>query len=221
METTNKHIVVFDIDDTIVRGQSQKLFLTYLKRRKLVGFIYFFRIYFWFLLYKLSLVKNPQEVVEYAIAYLRGKKESEVAQLCKDFVANSLADHIFPKAQAAIDAHRAKGDTIILVSNAIEPLVQAFASFVRVDHYRATPLSLVDDSYTGNLAGPLVYGDQKVTVLKKYLAEMHIREYTLTVYTDHQSDIPLLEFADVPNACNPTKQLLSEAHSRGWNVIHF
>lgn len=173
------------------------------------------------LLYKLSLVKNPQEVVEYAIAYLRGKKESEVAQLCKDFVANSLADHIFPKAQAAIDAHRAKGDTIILVSNAIEPLVQAFASFVRVDHYRATPLSLVDDSYTGNLAGPLVYGDQKVTVLKKYLAEMHIREYTLTVYTDHQSDIPLLEFADVPNACNPTKQLLSEAHSRGWNVIHF
>ncbi len=66
-----KDLVILDLDNVIVKGQSQKLLLNYLFKRKLIGYWYFLKIYLWFVFYKIGLIKNPKRVMEYAFSFLK------------------------------------------------------------------------------------------------------------------------------------------------------
>jgi hypothetical protein len=51
----NKKIAVFfDVDDTLIDGQTQKLMVSYFYQKKKINFIFLLKIYFWFLLYKIG-----------------------------------------------------------------------------------------------------------------------------------------------------------------------
>jgi hypothetical protein len=59
----NKKIAVFfDVDDTLIDGQTQKLMVSYFYQKKKINFIFLLQIYFWFLLYKIG--------VSYRVAHL-------------------------------------------------------------------------------------------------------------------------------------------------------
>ena len=51
-EKRNKKIAVFfDIDDTLIKGQTQKLMVSYFYHKRKINSLFLLEIYFWFLLY--------------------------------------------------------------------------------------------------------------------------------------------------------------------------
>ena len=78
-------VVILDLDGVIISGQSQQIFLRYLFNKKLVGLFFYFRIHFWFILYKLGLIKSPKRIMEYAFSFLKNKKIEEFDRITDNF----------------------------------------------------------------------------------------------------------------------------------------
>ena len=71
------------------------------------------------------------------------------------------------------------------------------------------------------IAGENCYDTGKLRMIKAWMAaeaidrgQAHIR-----AYSDHVSDAPMLEFADIPFASNPHRKLAKLAAARGWTRV--
>lgn len=216
-----KEIVIFDIDNTLIKGQSQQIFLKYLYQKKLIGLIPFLRIYFWFIFYKLGLIKNPKKIMDYAFSFLRGWKTNDFEKIINEFFQKELINYFFQEGIEIIKDHREKGREIILVSNAFFQLTAMIAKFLSVNNYIGTELKIADGKFTGEVTEKIVYGKNKVAWVKKIIDKNGLSLNNSYAYADHISDIPILELASFPFAINPTPSLAKKAREKNWPIMIF
>ncbi len=116
------------------------------------------------------------------------------------FVAQQLTRNIQPGAIAQITADRTDGVRLILITAAPEIYVDAMAQALGFDACIAT-LHRRDEN--GNLRAAIEghnnYGPVKIDRVKAWLTAHGIdrADCHITAYTDHASDAPILNFADV------------------------
>jgi len=216
-----KELVILDLDNVIIKGQSQKLLLNYLFKKKLIGYWYFLKIYFWFIFYKAGLIKNPKRVMEYAFGFLKDKKVENVNEIANDFFDNTLKKFIYKEMVDIINEHKNKEKEVVLVSNAIDIIVKKVAQFLNIKNYISTQLEIINNKYTGKIAGDIVYGENKVNYIKGFIKKNNLTLDNSWAYGDHISDIGFLEISAHPNAINPDKLLLIEAQKRNWPILNF
>jgi HAD superfamily hydrolase (TIGR01490 family) len=216
-----KELVIFDLDNTLVRGQSQELLINYLYRKGIVGTWYCVRIYLWFFLYKCGIVDNSRKVLSYAVRFLKGKNVFEVKNIIDDFLQNELRQHFFHEAVEIINQHRNSGREIVVVSGALEPLVSAIAQFFNIQYWIASQLDMQDNIYTG-YAHSCITGKEKLESVKDFVKKHN--EFSLNTtwaYADHHSDIPLLSTVAHPFAVNPNRKLQKYAAANKWPTLYF
>lgn len=216
-----KEIVIFDVDNTIVEGQSQQLFLNFLFKKKYISFVYYIRIMTWFLFYKLGFVSNPLPVIEYAFFFAKGKKIVDLDLIVNDFFKNILQPKIFPESLEIIKKHQEQGREVILVSNAIDILIKRIAEYLNIQTYLSTKLEIIDGVCTGRIIGGIMYSEQKLDAVKRYAEAKGITLSNSWSYADHSSDIFLLSHTTHPYAVNPTKKLKEFAIINKWPVLNF
>jgi len=219
---TNK-IAIFDVDGTLIDSQSQQLFLKYMRRKNLINFIAYFRIMVWFILYKLGLIKNPKEIMDYAFSFLNSFEDERISKLVNDFFTNDLKAHLFPDAVALVKKHQENGDQVFLVSNALEYIVKEIGRYLNIDidNCIGTKLEVKDGLLTGHILGDMVYSSNKITVIRSAFERNQVVPEETWGYSDHISDIELLKFVDHPTAVNPDRQLKEEFETRGWPIVQF
>lgn len=215
----NQHIVFFDVDNTLIKGQSQRLFISFLFKKKLVSFLVYLKIIFWFFLYKIGIAKNPRNIAEYGFAFLRGYTLTEFEKIVDDFFNTVLRDRIYREAEKIIKEHKERGDKVILLSNSFNTLMQQLADFLLIDGFLCTKLEVVDGKFTGKIDGDIVYGINKTNLAKKYLEDNNISRDYVWAYADHISDLGILTLAGNPVVVNPSSALLKEARIRKWKIL--
>lgn len=216
-------VAIFDVDGTLVDAQSQQLFLVYMRRKGLVSLYSYYRILTWFVLYKMGLVKDPKPIMNYAFSFLKGFEESRMTMLVDDFFRTNLQSHIFPEMDKLLRNHLAKGDRVFLVSNSLEYIVRAIGKYFGLEKHFCigTKLEVNSGLLTGFIEGDMVYSSNKVTAIKNALAENSISPEETWGYSDHISDIEILNFTDHPHAVNPDSSLRAEALKRSWPISQF
>jgi len=78
-------LVIFDLDNTLIKKQSQALLLAYVLKKRLISPFFYFIIMTWFIFYKLGLVKNPRKIMEYSFSFLKGKRVISFRKIIDDF----------------------------------------------------------------------------------------------------------------------------------------
>lgn len=214
-----KGVIFIDLDETIIRGQSQKFFLLYLLKKGLIGVFFYARLLSWFVLYKLGLINNPQKVMNYAFSFLCGKSCSEVENLSEDFVETILFHKVYPQARDLINKHKLEGHTIVLVTNAAEFIVSYLAKKLGVDHYISTELSVVNGIYTGDIKR-FMYGDYKSTAVLEYIKNNKLDNVQTWGYGDDISDVSMLNSVSFPCAVNPSNKLKKVAMNMNWPILY-
>lgn len=215
----NQRVVFFDVDNTLVRGQSQRLFISFLLKRRLVSLWAYLKIIFWFFLYKIGIAKNPRAIAEYGFAFLKGYTLAEFEKIVNVFFNTVLRDRIYRKAEEIIKKHKEKGDKVILLSNSFNTLMQRLTDFLLIDGFLCTNLEIVDGKFTGKIDGDIVYGVNKTNLAKQYLKDNHISRDYVWAYADHISDLGILTLAGNPVVVNPSSALLKEARIRKWKIL--
>jgi HAD superfamily hydrolase (TIGR01490 family) len=141
-----------------------------------------------------------------------------------DIVRETLHDVVDPLvyAEAAdlIEAHRASGREIVIVSSSGAEMVGPIGEMLGVDRVVATRMVTVDGRYTGEIDF-YAYGENKAAAMREVAAENGWDLTDCWAYSDSVTDLPMLEAVGHPTAVNPDRGLRKVAVERGWPVLEF
>ena len=212
---------IFDLDDTLLDGSSGRMFLTYMRqeglveryirRRDMVGFGAAY------LLHKVGLM-DATHLLNHMARLLKGIDMEEMWRLAHHWYAEMVAPMLSQSALAQLAWHRSQGHIPLICSGSSQFAVLQVAAQLDISHTLYTEWQAADGVLTGYLRQPLVYGAGKVYWTQRWAEAYGIDLAASYFYSDHVSDLPLMEAVAHPVAVNPDKQLARLAARRGWPV---
>ncbi len=216
-----KELAIFDLDNTLIKKQSQVFLLAYALKKGHVGFFSYIFIMLWFIAYKIGLVKNPKRIMEFSFNFLKNKNIDEFESIIDDFFENKLKSTLFVEALRLVEKHKRNGRETLIVSNAIEYIPKKVAQYLGIDYFIGTKLEIVNNKFTGKIKGDIIYGRNKVTSINDFVREKGFSLDNSYGYSDHYSDIPFLEMVANPFAVNPDSKLQNKAKRENWPILIF
>jgi len=165
--------------------------------------------------------KNFSAFVSESLAMVRGLTEEEFAAIGERIFGSTIAGNIYPESRALVDAHRAKGHSLAVISSATRSQVAPVARELGIDHVFCTELEVEGGKLTGNIVRPACYGPGKAVAAERFAAERGIDLDESYFYTDSDEDLPLLLIVGKPRPVNPSRRLQSIASKRVWPVRNF
>lgn len=216
-------LAIFDLDDTLLAGDSDYLWGRFLVQEGVVdGEHYerenerFFRQY----------QEGTLDIHEWLRFQLRPLAENEPAQLRAlhaRFLDECIRPIVLPAAQALVERHRSAGDTPLIITSTNAFITLPIAALFGIEELLASEPEVADGRYTGGVAGTPCFREGKVERLHQWLRQRALapRE-TLAeswFYSDSHNDLPLLELVGHPVAVDPDPVLARHADSRAWQVI--
>ena len=213
-----KTLVIFDVDGTLFKGQTQKVFLKLLRTQNICKFIDYFFISLWFIAYKLTIIKSTKKIREIAYSKLKGFKVSAIDKIIS---ANFFLfkNRIFKESYNLINKHKKLNHNLLLISASVDPIIKKICNEFKMQEYLCTRLDVQNNKYTGNLLGDALYGNHKCIKIKEYIKKSKISFNSIIYYADHISDQPVFEFVDIPVCVNPDKKLKKIALEKNWEII--
>jgi len=213
-----RKVALFDLDGTLINEQSQKLFLKFVYRKGIIDFIFYIKIYVWFFLYKIHLVNNPKIVLEKVVPFLQDKSVLFIDEIVNEFFNTILVNHFNNHVTKILADHKRDGFEIILASNSFSFLVEKVARFLEVKYFLGTELEVKNGVFTGKIINTM-YGEDKVFHITSLVQRESLDLSDSFAYTDHYSDVSMLELCSNPILVNPDKILRRIGKKRGWKII--
>ncbi len=159
----------------------------------------------------------------FAIDAVRRRSPQEAAAAHARFMDEVIRPALHPQALALVRAHQARGDRVAIVTATNEFITRPIAHAFGVADLIAVELERdAGGWFTGAIRGVPSYRDGKVTRVQQWLQAQGLAwddSVHVTVYSDSDNDLPLLERADVPVATNPGTRLRALARERGWRIL--
>lgn len=214
--TSSPRAALFDLDGTLLRGESQFSFLLWCVRRGVVPRVHAIPIIARYASYLTGLSRDALKLRESGFRLLRGIAVERLEDAAGEFFHARLEDGFRRQARPLIEAHRVKGDLIVLLTSACSLVAKRVAATLEVDVVIATQLLSSEGRFTGKRELPEPYGDGKRVLVERLCHERMLSAHDCVAYTDHHSDVSLLELVGVPIAVNPTPKLRAIAVERGW-----
>lgn len=212
-------LALFDLDNTLLAGDSDHLWGEFLAEHGLVDGEHYRRENDRFLAKYQAGTLDIYEFLRFSLAVLTRHDASELTHLRARFVDEKIAPLIAPGAPRLLARHREAGDHLVIITATNRFVTEPIAQLLGVDELLATEPEFRDGCYTGEVAGTPCFREGKVTRFDAWLAE-HGAEYgDVAFYSDSHNDLPLLERADRPVAVDPDPVLAETAETRGWPVI--
>ena len=208
----SKTCAIFDLDGTIIRLSSEQVFLRYLLDQ---GEIPISNLLAWasnFLKVKSLPVAKSNKI------HLRGLEQARLHEIARRCFVETLRPSIAPHIAERISVHRAKGQTVILMSGSLSFLVQLFHEHFQTDLMVSHRLEVVNGRFTGQRVGLHPFAENKAK-LAQQLATEHGFDLTASyAYGNHHTDAHKLELFGHPVAVNPDRKLRQIATDRGWQI---
>ncbi len=146
----------------------------------------------------------------------RDLSPAELRAEAHDVLSEFVAPRVQQGAVRRIRAHRTRGDRVVLLTGALDFLVEPLRHLA--DELVAARLLEHDGAFTGELADPPMTAEGRVAVAAQLAAERGVELAHCHAYGDGISDLPLLEAVGHPHAVNPDFRLAREARRRRWPV---
>lgn len=210
----------FDFDGTLIAGYSvasfvqRRLFSGDMPPREALGQL----ISAW----QYGITKTDfADILVQSAATVRGTSDAIFKKTAREVYEKDLSGDIYPEARALVDAHCAKGHTVVIVSSATQYQVQHVAAELGVEHVLCTRLEVENGALTGEIIPPICYGEGKLEVARSFAEKNGISLDKSYFYTDGSEDIPLLESVGFPRPLNPDDELDTISRREGWPVQRF
>ncbi len=213
-------LALFDIDDTLLCGDSESLWCEYLTSRGLFDMTGIERF--------IELYRNGGfDFDEFIRFQLRPLAELDTQVLLghrADFLQGTIFPLIPDGMRERVEEHRARGHVLLAISAAHDFLALPITEHFRMDGGLCTVSERVDGRYTGEISGTACFREGKITCLDEWLAQRssdwgQVEESWF--YSDSHNDLPLLERVDHPIAVRPDARLRLRAQAANWEILDF
>jgi HAD superfamily hydrolase (TIGR01490 family) len=212
-------IALFDLDHTLIDGDSEVLWGEFLGNRGLVDPREYQREALRFFdLYKSGRL-DINEFLEFQLHFLSLHDMATLLRLRAEFVEDKLRQILLPRARALIEDHKVSGHTSVIITASSRFIAEPVAELYGMDGLIATEAEIVDGRYTGRAAGVPSFAAGKVTRVRQWLDSNGGTWAGSWFYSDSHNDLPLLHEVEHPVAVDPDPILAAEAARMGWPVI--
>jgi putative phosphoserine phosphatase/1-acylglycerol-3-phosphate O-acyltransferase len=210
----------FDLDRTLIRGYSgafllwQRLRSGRLSARQVASVV---SATTGWLVGRLPLT----DLMTAALVTTDGLDDRDLDDLGREIFDLYLERRIYPEAMALIEAHRAAGHTLAIISSATRCQVAPVARHLDVPIYRCTRLAFGEDFCFGTVVEPACCGEGKADAGRELADVYRLSLDKSFFYTDSLEDLPLLDLVGHPRPVNPSPPLRQHARERGWPTARF
>ena len=218
--TAKKNLVFFDVDYTLIDGNSG-LYATkrliqhgLFKKRRLLQALYYTTA---------ALIKdqNVTKIYQIALKDMIGMHIEEVLKIGQECLQKDLLKRLKNKAITLLKNHQKKGDHIVLLTSGSQMIMQNLAQHLGVDEFYCITPQTRNNIITAELSMPLCYAEGKIHYAKIAAQKNNLDLSEAYFYTDHHTDIPLLELVGHPHCVDPNGKLKRYALNKGWPVHYF
>jgi phosphatidylglycerophosphatase C len=218
-------IAVYDLDGTITRADTFVPFLLGFLLRNPWRILRCVLLPLHALIFWTGLRGNSWAKQKFLTCVCGNASRQALLDYSEGFAALVVQDGLSPGAVASIDAHRARGDRLILISASLDLYVDAIARRLRFDDVIASkvawrPPGDFNAILDGRLDGENCYGANKVERLTSFLVGER-QNARIVAYSDHTSDLPLLTAADSAWVVNPKPAMRKLAEARGLPMLNW
>ncbi|MEW6387760.1 MAG: HAD-IB family hydrolase [Thermodesulfobacteriota bacterium] len=208
-----KVAAIFDVDQTLVRGHTERLFFWYLVRQgrlKLGQVLIFFG----------RLAAQPQARFRNK-TYLQGMEVEEVAALARRCYRELIAPRLSPLGLACVREHQAQGHRIVVLTGSLAFLVRPLKEELAADWLIATELVENGACLTGEIRGLHPRGKNKWQLLWELSQAQGFDLSRSYAYGDHFQDFLHFRSVGHPVAVNPSFRLKRLAQRYHWPIRYF
>ena len=213
-------LAIFDLDNTLLRGDSDHVWGEFLVEQGAVDRARFAsennRYYAAYLAGTLDIYEFLEQ---HQLRPLAEHDRATLEHWRTQFVRDKIAPLITPAARALVERHRARGDTLLIITATNRFITAPIAAAFGIPHLIATEPEEVNGQFTGKVAGVPSYREGKVERLSEWLNDRHENLDGSWFYSDSHNDLPLLNLVDHPVAVNADETLADYARTRGWPMI--
>jgi HAD superfamily hydrolase (TIGR01490 family) len=206
-------VAIFDVDQTLVQGYTERLFFRYLVRRGLLSLP---RL----LAYLGQVARRPRDRFQDK-SYLGGLEVEEVVRLARRCYGEDIAPRVSAAGLACVLEHQGQGHAIALVSGSLSVLLTPLKEELGANWLIATELQRENGRFTGAIAGLHPRGLNKLWLLQE-LSRTHGFDLSQAyAYGDHIQDYHLFRSIGHPVAVNPSWRLKLKARKHRWPIRYF
>ncbi len=217
-----KKLALFDLDHTLLDGDSDVLWCNFLMDRGVLDRSRFGaqngaveRDY------KAGTV-SALAFAGFYVSTLAGRTPQEWQPLRAAFVQDVVAPRIGAAARALVQEQLRSGALVVLTTATNRYITEPTAQLLGITHLIATECELgTDGRYTGRIEGEPNMREGKVARLHAWLAVrgQALQDFDSWAYSDSANDLPLLQTVQHPVAVHPDPRLAAEAARLSWPVL--
>lgn len=212
-------LAIFDLDNTLLAGDSDYLWGRFLAEEGLVdGEAYERENLRFYEEYKAGTL-DIHEFLAFSLRPLTEHEPEVLDELHRRFMASRILPIITRGARELIARHREQGDCLLIITATNRFITEPIARALEVDEMLATEPERQGGRYTGRVSDVPCFREGKVTRLRQWLGRSGMNLSGSWFYSDSHNDLPLLEMVENPVAVDPDEHLAAHAEARGWPII--
>lgn len=162
-----------------------------------------------------------ERVMRVGVRAFRGRDVSDMAELGESLLRSSLGGALYTDARRLVAAHRARGHRVVIASSALPFQIEPLARELMVNDVLCTQLECEGGVLTGEVAGPILWGEGKAEAIRRFAARARIDVTQSFAYGNGGEDIDFLSIVGRPRPINPSPELARVAEERGWPITRF
>ena len=214
-------LALFDLDNTLLAGDSDYLWGVFLVEEGLVDANLYEEANDRFYRQYAEGELDIHEFLNFSLNPLSQIATETLNSLHQAFMKKHIRPLMTNIGQDTVNQHKQAGDTTIIITATNSFVTAPIAKAFGVEHLIATEPEMIDGKYTGKVAGTPSFKEGKISRLNDWMTTNNKSLMGSTFYSDSHNDLPLLEIVDNPIAVDPDDTLRDVAEERNWSVVSF
>jgi HAD superfamily hydrolase (TIGR01490 family) len=213
-------LLIFDLDNTLLAGDSDRNWGIFLAEQKVVKESYldesekFYNNY-----YDGSL--DIDGFLSFCLKPLIENDMSYLLELRKQFIEDKIKPIITELGREIINQAIEDGKTVIIATATNDFVTRPIADLFNVRTLIATEFEVINQKFTGKVLNTPCFREGKVSKVKKWVDDNNFDLSKASFYSDSFNDLPLLEKVRNPVIVDGDDKLLEIGKNRNWDCISF
>ncbi|MCU0937293.1 MAG: HAD-IB family hydrolase [Gammaproteobacteria bacterium] len=212
-------LAIFDLDNTLIGGDSDYLWGQFLAELGVVDADAFLRGHERYYADYLAGTLDIRDFLRFQLAPLARFPMPELVAWRARFLEEKIRPILLPAAADLLDRHRRAEHRLLIITATNRFITAPIANLLGVVDLIATEPESANGRFTGDVSGVPSYAAGKVARFDAWLAEQVDPPGETWFYSDSHNDLPLLERVIHPVAVDPDDTLRAVAAARAWPVI--
>jgi len=216
-----KALYIFDLDETLINGDSSMLWNQFIFEHQLVKSDNFLNEDRRLMGLYAKGIMSIEEYLTFSLAPLSTIPVEQVDRLAEQCIMERILPRLYPEAEKLIQRLGDQQQDMLVISATVAFLVNRIAEKMGITYSMGIDLKQFHGCYSHEIDGIATYQEGKVLRLKQWLHNHNDHYDEIHFYTDSINDLPLCEHADFAYLVNPSEKLTALANRPNWQTLNW